>query len=87
MSLVSSYRFMVLLTSYSTYSIALGVIFLCVVTVQRLFLHRLRGFPGPKLAAITSLYKAYYEVFKGGELLQHLVELHAIYGVLHLSAL
>jgi len=32
------------------------------------------------LAAITSLYKTYYEVFKGGELLQHLIELHAVYG-------
>jgi hypothetical protein len=72
------------LASYSIYGLALGVIVFCLRTVRRLFLHRLRGFPGPKLAAITSLYKTYYEVFKGGELLQHLMELHVIYGMLHL---
>ena len=73
------------LTPYSIYGLAFVVIVFCLKIVRRLFLHRLRGFPGPKLAAATSLYKTYYEVFKGGELLQHLIELHAIYGMLHLS--
>ncbi|KAG6833729.1 hypothetical protein H0H87_001161 [Tephrocybe sp. NHM501043] len=57
------------------------VMFLVIVTiVYRLFFHRLRDFPGPRLAAITPLYKIYYEVFRGGELLQHLIQLHAVYG-------
>lgn len=72
------------LAFYGTYGLTLGVIIVSLTTVYRLFLHRLRVFPGPCLAAITSLYKTYYEVFKGGELLQHLIELHAIYGVLRL---
>jgi hypothetical protein len=72
------------LAVYSIYGLALSVIVLCLMTVRRLFLHNLRGFPGPKLAAVTSLYKTYYEVFKGGELLQHLMELHKVYGVSHL---
>lgn len=68
------------LAFYGTYGLTLGVIIVSLTTAYRLFLHRLRVFPGPCLAAITSLYKTYYEVFKGGELLQHLIELHAIYG-------
>jgi hypothetical protein len=75
---------MTLLEDSITYGFTFGVIYLSITTVRHLFLHRLRGFPGPKLAAITSLYKTYYEVFKGGELLQHLTELHEIYGTLHL---
>lgn len=49
-------------------------------TIHRLFFHRLRGFPGPRLAAITPFYKVYYEVYREGELLQHLIQLHKIYG-------
>jgi hypothetical protein len=75
---------MTLLEDYGAHGFTFGVMFLCITTVRHLFLHRLRGFPGPKLAAITSLYKTYYEVLKGGELLQHLTELHDIYGTLHL---
>lgn len=62
---------------------ALGilVVFLGLTAIHRLFFHQLGAFPGPAMAATTSLYKAYFEVFKGGELLQHLVELHAKYGM------
>jgi len=50
------------------------------VAIYRLFFHPLSGFPGPRLAQITTLYKTYYEVVKGGELLQKIRELHAVYG-------
>ena len=50
------------------------------VAIHRLFFHPLSGFPGPWLAGITSLYKTYYDVFKGGEMLQKTHELHSIYG-------
>jgi hypothetical protein len=56
-------------------------ILLALIAIRRLCFHKLRKFPGPKLAAFTSLYKTYYEVCKGGELLQHLVALHAKYGM------
>lgn len=52
------------------------------VSGYRLFLHPLSSFPGPKLAAITSFYQLYYDVYKQGEFLNHLRELHDIYGVL-----
>ncbi|KAF9469040.1 cytochrome P450 [Collybia nuda] len=54
--------------------------FLALTTLRRLYFHKLKKFPGPRLAASSSLYKTYYEVVKGGELLQHLVGLHAQYG-------
>ena len=50
------------------------------VAIYRLVFHPLSGFPGPRLASITTLYKTYYDVFKGGELLQRIRELHVIYG-------
>jgi hypothetical protein len=50
--------------------------------VYRLTLHPLAHFPGPKLAAATDLYGAYYDVFHkgGGEMLHQLRYLHSIYG-------
>ncbi len=50
------------------------------MAIHRLFFHPLSGFPGPLLAGATSLYKTYYDVFKGGEMLQKTHELHSIYG-------
>jgi hypothetical protein len=50
------------------------------LAIYRLFFHPLNGFPGPRLARITTLYKTYYEVVKGGELLQKIRELHEVYG-------
>ncbi|KAG6855015.1 hypothetical protein C0991_005944 [Blastosporella zonata] len=53
--------------------IGLSALIIILTSIRRLFFHPLRGFPGPSLAAITPLYKTYYEVFRGGELLQHLL--------------
>ena len=67
---------------WSSFCVVIGFItFGGILTViHRLFFHPLGGFPGPRLAAITPLYKAYFEVYRGGELLQHLIALHKIYG-------
>ncbi|KAJ3550619.1 hypothetical protein NMY22_g345 [Coprinellus aureogranulatus] len=48
--------------------------------VRRLVLHPLSNFPGPKLAAFTSLYKIYYEIVREGKWLHHVDELHRVYG-------
>lgn len=64
--------------------IGAGVVFIASTVIYRLYLHDLQDFPGPRLAACTSLYKTYYEVLKGGELLQHLLELHEKYGMYYL---
>ena len=47
--------------------------------VYRLYFHPLAKFPGPKLAAATSLYNAYYDIMQPG-LVKMLPELHQNYG-------
>ena len=50
------------------------------IAIYRLFFHPLAAFPGPKLAAITVLYEAYYDVWKGGKYIFQVNELHRKYG-------
>ncbi|KAH6628941.1 cytochrome P450 [Chaetomium tenue] len=62
------------LSAYLVYGIAVGV--------HRLYLSPLgrAGIPGPKLAALTFFYEAYYEAWLGGQMFQHVRELHKKYG-------
>ncbi len=54
----------------------------------RLYLHPLRSFPGPRLAAITDYYQAYYAIWQNGMFAKHTEELHRIYGtVIFLSSI
>ncbi|KAE8373545.1 cytochrome P450 [Aspergillus bertholletiae] len=46
----------------------------------RLFFHPLHAFPGPKLAAITSLYEFYYAIVKDGQFIWEVGRLHDKYG-------
>ncbi|KAI3605532.1 cytochrome p450 [Moniliophthora roreri] len=46
----------------------------------RVCIHPLRAFPGPKLAAMTGTYRAYYSVFGEGGWVDHLEKLHERYG-------
>ncbi|EGD95987.1 hypothetical protein TESG_03448 [Trichophyton tonsurans CBS 112818] len=46
----------------------------------RLILHPLSRFPGPKLAAISRWYEAYYDVVLGGQYTVKIAELHKKYG-------
>ena len=56
------------------------VFYLITLTIYRLFFHPLAKFPGPKLAAISLYYEAYYDVAKGGVYMFKIDELHKIYG-------
>ncbi|EEQ29552.1 cytochrome P450 [Microsporum canis CBS 113480] len=47
----------------------------------RLFLHPLAHFPGPRLAAISRWYEAFYDVVLGGQYTSKIAELHKIYGI------
>jgi hypothetical protein len=47
----------------------------------RLFLHPLARYPGPKLAAISRWYEAYYDVVLNGKYTKKIAELHKIYGL------
>ncbi|KAK0185463.1 cytochrome P450 [Armillaria mellea] len=48
--------------------------------LSRLVFHPLRVFPGPKIAALSSWYVAYWESIRDGMLVKHLEQLHQIYG-------
>lgn len=71
------------LFSFQTLFLALAasLAFVALKIVYRLYFHPLRNFPGPKLAAATSLYAAYYDICTPG-LIKRLPELHKKYGPL-----
>lgn len=50
------------------------------IILYRLFLHPLAKFPGPKIAAVTSLYEAYHEIVLNGQYSKKISELHDLYG-------
>ena len=56
------------------------IIYLVTLFAYRLLFHPLSQFPGPKLAAITRLYEAYYDVVKNGQYTFKIAELHKKYG-------
>lgn len=58
----------------------LVILVLAVVVVRRLYFNPLSKFPGPKLAAATILYEAYYDVIKHGQYTFKIKELHKKYG-------
>ena len=48
--------------------------------VYRLVWHPLAKFPGPRIAAATNLYCAYYDCVVGGTVCKKVAELHDKYG-------
>ncbi|KAK7464376.1 hypothetical protein VKT23_006543 [Stygiomarasmius scandens] len=51
-----------------------------ITALWNLFFHPLASFPGPRLAALSNLYQAYYDVYYRGKFVEHLHDLHARYG-------
>ncbi|KAI0190866.1 cytochrome P450 [Astrocystis sublimbata] len=58
------------------------LIFYAVRVIYRLWFHPLAKFPGPRLAAATSLYEAYYELVykRGAHFAPHVRQLHKLHG-------
>lgn len=50
------------------------------LAIYRLFLHPLAHIPGPSLAALTCLYEAYFDVYRGGKYQWEIQRLHKLYG-------
>jgi len=63
------------------YGPLLWLVFCTLVVIRRIWFHPLSHVPGPKLAAATYLYHAYYQVWRGGEFYKHRPALHAKYGL------
>ena len=57
-----------------------------VLAFYRLVLHPLAKFPGPRLAALTRYYEAYYDVMQDGQYTFKIAELHRSYGKLQCSS-
>ena len=48
--------------------------------LYRLYLSPIAGFPGPKLAAITYWYEAYYDIIGKGRYIFEIEKMHRKYG-------
>ena len=53
------------------------------LAIYRLFLHPLREFPGPRLAAATKWYEFYFDIIKwpGGMFVHEIEKMHEEYGI------
>ncbi|KAI1276338.1 trichodiene oxygenase [Xylaria sp. FL0933] len=66
--------------SFWQWAFAFMIMYLVGTVFYRLTLHPLAHFPGPKLAAITRWYEAYYDVILNGQYTFKIKELHKEYG-------
>lgn len=70
-------------TPYTTaaYTAAVVLTVYCICKCfYNIYLHPLRKIPGPKLAAMGSLYEFYYDVVKDGTYLWEIQRMHQKYG-------
>ena len=50
------------------------------IIIYRLYFHPLSKFPGPKLAAVSTLYRAYFQMWRDGDHVAQATRLHETYG-------
>jgi hypothetical protein len=60
--------------------VALAFAYCISLVIYRLYISNLAGFPGPKLAAVTSWYEFYYDVVRHGKYIFEIERMHAKYG-------
>ena len=66
-------------TAWLPIIVALGL-YLPTLVIYRLFFHPLASFPGPKLAAVTRYYEAYYDIILPGQYTFKIAQMHKEYG-------
>ena len=66
----------------ATFAVALVLFasYLLTLAIYRLYISPLRKIPGPRLAALSKFYEAYYEIWRQGQFSFKLDELHERYG-------
>lgn len=55
------------------------------IIIYRLYFSPLAKFPGPKLAAASTLYELWFDAVKGGVYYKQIQKLHKVYGECSLS--
>lgn len=65
---------------------ALFLFYFIALGFYRIYFHPLAKFPGPKLAAISRWYEAYYDAWKQGHYIFKIDEMHRQYGATHVDA-
>lgn len=60
--------------------VAISFVYFVALVSYRLCLHPLSKYPGPKLAAVSCLYRAYHQTWRDGRLVEQLTHLHEVYG-------
>jgi hypothetical protein len=61
--------------------LTIWLLYLAALTIYRLYISPLSAFPGPKLAALTRWYEAYFEVWCIGRYSWEIDRMHDIYGM------
>jgi hypothetical protein len=57
-----------------------AVLYTLGLVLYRLYLHPLAKFPGPRFAAVTTFYEAYFEIVLKGQYSKQISKLHDQYG-------
>lgn len=65
---------------YWVLGLASLAVWLATLAVYRVYFHPLSSYPGPKLAALTTWYEAYYDIGKRGQYILQIEKLHKKYG-------